>query len=119
MPGAERCTIPAGNRIPGIARDSLYAALAWVPPPGWRGGVEARALSQVCGERRATPTPRPAYATVSAQPRLRRARRRRSTWRGFARVDNLFDRSYAGSVIVNEGNGRFFEPAPRATGPSA
>jgi iron complex outermembrane receptor protein len=29
-----------------------------------------------------------------------------------ARIDNLFDRAYAGSVIVNEGNQRFFEPAP-------
>jgi len=27
-------------------------------------------------------------------------------------VDNLFDRRYAGSVIVNEGNARYFEPAP-------
>mgnify|MGYP000609035935 CR=1 FL=1 len=25
--------------------------------------------------------------------------------------DNLFDENYAGSVIVNDGNGRFFEPA--------
>ena len=30
----------------------------------------------------------------------------------FARVDNLFDRHYAGSLIVNERNGRYFEPAP-------
>ena len=29
-----------------------------------------------------------------------------------ARIDNLLDRRYAGSVIVNEGNGRFFEAAP-------
>jgi iron complex outermembrane receptor protein len=29
----------------------------------------------------------------------------------FARVDNLFDRRYVGSVIVNEGNGRYYEPA--------
>jgi iron complex outermembrane recepter protein len=28
---------------------------------------------------------------------------------GFARIDNLFDRHYAGSVIVNDANGRFFE----------
>ncbi|HEY8710614.1 MAG TPA: TonB-dependent siderophore receptor, partial [Burkholderiaceae bacterium] len=34
---------------------------------------------------------------------------------GFARVDNLFARKYAGSVIVNEGNSRFFEPAPGRT----
>ncbi|VFS57294.1 TonB dependent receptor [Kluyvera cryocrescens] len=30
----------------------------------------------------------------------------------FGRVDNLFDRSYVGSVIVNESNGRYYEPAP-------
>jgi len=34
---------------------------------------------------------------------------------GFVRADNLFDRRYAGSVIVNEGNRRFFEPAPGRT----
>ena len=33
----------------------------------------------------------------------------------FARMDNLFDRRYVGSVIVNEGNSRFFEPAPGRT----
>src|SRR3546814_4918971 len=32
--------------------------------------------------------------------------------RAYARVDNLFDRQYAGSVIVNEASGRYFEPAP-------
>lgn len=30
----------------------------------------------------------------------------------FGRVDNLFDREYVGSVIVNESNGRYYEPAP-------
>ena len=29
-----------------------------------------------------------------------------------SRVDNLFDRRIVGSVIVNEGNGRYYEPAP-------
>jgi len=33
----------------------------------------------------------------------------------FARVDNLANRRYVGSVIVNEANGRFFEPAPMRT----
>jgi iron complex outermembrane receptor protein len=36
-------------------------------------------------------------------------------WNAFVRVDNLFDRRYAGSVIVNDSNGRFFEPAPGRT----
>jgi iron complex outermembrane recepter protein len=30
-------------------------------------------------------------------------------------VDNLSDKKYAGSVIVNEGNGRYFEPAAGRT----
>jgi iron complex outermembrane receptor protein len=29
------------------------------------------------------------------------------------RVDNLTDRNYVGSVIVNEGNARYYEPSPR------
>jgi iron complex outermembrane receptor protein len=35
-----------------------------------------------------------------------------ATWKAFVRVNNLFDRNYSGSVIVDDGNGRFFEPAP-------
>jgi hypothetical protein len=34
----------------------------------------------------------------------------------FARIDNVFDRRYVGSVIVNEGNARYFEPPPEAIG---
>ena len=31
------------------------------------------------------------------------------------RVNNLADRAYVGSVIVNESNSRFFEPSPGRT----
>ena len=31
--------------------------------------------------------------------------------RAYVRLNNAFDRRYVGSVIVNEGNRRFFEPA--------
>ncbi len=30
----------------------------------------------------------------------------------FVRLNNLFDKRYVGSVIVGDGNGRFFEPGP-------
>jgi iron complex outermembrane receptor protein len=30
----------------------------------------------------------------------------------FARVDNIFDKEYVGSVIVNASNGQYYEPAP-------
>ncbi len=32
----------------------------------------------------------------------------------FGRADNLFDKEYVGSVIVNESNGRYYEPCARA-----
>ena len=34
----------------------------------------------------------------------------------YGRLDNLANRAYVGSVIVNETNMRFFEPAPGRTG---
>ena len=49
----------------------------------------------------------PGYARFDLRMEWRPAAR---GWFGFARVDNLFDRDHVGSVIVNDGNGRFFEP---------
>ena len=61
-----------------------------------------------------TPMPRLAMRSSARTSAMRRGS---GTWdlTGFARVDNLFGRRYAGSVIVNEGNARFFEPAPGRT----
>ncbi|MBC7939349.1 MAG: TonB-dependent receptor [Chitinophagaceae bacterium] len=105
--------IPAGNRIPGVARSSFYAALSWAPPNGWRAGVEARTLSRVAvndantdaAEGHTTTAARVGYALTRGAVDVS----------AFVRVDNLFDRATIGSVIVNEGNGRFFEPAPGRT----
>ena len=36
----------------------------------------------------------------------------RFEWDAFARLNNMTDRRYVGSVIVGDTNGRFFEPAP-------
>ena len=106
-------TIPGGNRIPGIARGSLFAALNWSPPTGVRGGLEARYLTGVpVNDINNDAAPR--YAVLSANlGYVVNA----GPWElgGFVRGDNLFDRKYAGSVIVNDGNGRYFEPAPGRT----
>jgi iron complex outermembrane receptor protein len=110
---AANVAIPAGNRIPGIARGTLFAALNWAPPTGLRGGIEARYVSGVpVNDLNSDAAPR--YATAAANiGYVFRA----GPWElgGFVRGDNLFDRRYAGSVIVNEGNSRFFEPAPGRT----
>jgi iron complex outermembrane receptor protein len=110
---AANVSIPGGNSIPGVAKSSLYAALAWAPPTGWRGAVEARALSRVFVNDANTDAAS-GYAVAAANLGYVAPA---GPWElsGFVRVDNLFARKYAGSVIVNEGNSRFFEPAPGRT----
>ena len=105
--------IPAGNRIPGLAQGTLFTSLGWLPPLGWRGGIEARYVSRVFVNDANTDAAA-AHALVAAHVgHVVQA----GPWElsGFVRVDNLFDRRHAGSVIVNEGNGRYFEPGPGRT----
>jgi len=105
--------VAAGNRIPGIARGALFASLGWLPRTGWRSGVEARYVTAVMvNDANSDAAPRYAVAAAHVGYVLNLG-----AWEvgGFVRADNLFDRRYAGSVIVNEGNSRFFEPAPGRT----
>jgi len=105
--------IPAGNRLPGTARASLFASLGWLPAGGWRASIEARALGRVAVND-SNSAAAPAYAVINASVGYTL---RAGSWElgGFVRGDNLFDRRYAGSVIVNESNQRYFEPAPGRT----
>lgn len=102
-----------GNRIPGIARQSLFASVGWLPATGLRGGLEARWLSKVYVND-ANDEWAPGFGVASAHVGYA-MRLAGWDWRAFARVDNLFDKHYAGSVIVNEGNQRYYEPAPGRT----
>jgi iron complex outermembrane receptor protein len=107
---APTAIVPAGNRIPGTARSFTGAEIAWRPAQGWRGGAELRRSSRV-DVNDANSDAAPAYTTLAAHAGYR-WRVKDWDFEGTLRVDNLTDRRYAGSVIVNEGNGRFFEPAP-------
>jgi iron complex outermembrane receptor protein len=107
-------TVAAGSRIPGIARSNLYAALGWHPPAGWQAGIDARAASAVYADD-INSQAAPGYAIAGVRAGYRAVFGR---WdlNAFARIDNLLDRKYAGSVIVDETSLRFFEPAPGRTG---
>ena len=109
-PCAAANTVAGGNRIPGIARQSLFASLGWVPPEGWRAGVEMRALGRIQANDVNTASA-PGYAVAALYAGYLK-KWERWEFNAFARVDNLFDRRYVGSVIVNEGNARYYEPAP-------
>ena len=120
--GYERCAaapctnpadrVPAGKRIPGIPERQLWLQLAY--KADWaRGtvlGLEARHVGRV-----AVDDVNSDFAKAATVFGLS-ARHDFSVgdWRlqPFVRIDNVTDRKWAGSVIVNEANGRFFEPAP-------
>jgi iron complex outermembrane receptor protein len=102
--------VPRGNRLPGISRSMAFAALEYAPETGWYGGAELRYMSQIqVNDRNSEQAPSYAVTALNGGYKLRSGRWMLNL---FGRIDNLFDRHYVGSVIVNEGNGRYFEPAP-------
>lgn len=106
--------VPVGNRIPGVPRSSLFAELAWEHRPwGLQTAIEWRRVGRVFVDD-ANSDAAPAAATVNLRVSLQQ-NVGRWTFSEFVRIDNVGDKTYAGSVIVNEGNRRFFEPAPGRT----
>ena len=101
--------VASGNHIPGVAKNQAYVALAWQPETGFNAGIDVRYSDQIYVDDINSDVA-PSYTVTSANLGYIW---RNADWkvRTFARVDNLFDREYIGSVIVNDGNGRFFEPA--------
>ncbi|MDV7416586.1 TonB-dependent receptor [Acinetobacter baumannii] len=104
--------IPSGNAIPGIAKNQAYASLAWQPSHGLYGGVDVQYMDKVYVNDTNSDAA-PSYSVTSANVGYAWVM---GNWKvnSFARVDNLFDKNYAGSVIVNDSTkpvGRYFEPA--------
>jgi iron complex outermembrane receptor protein len=113
------CTDPttvveAGNRIPGVARQVAAAELRWGAPVGAYATLEARHVGSVEVNDTNDAEAADAYDVVDLGGGWRWSLPR---WNVslYARVDNVFDEDYIGSVIVNDGNGRYYEPAPDRT----
>jgi iron complex outermembrane receptor protein len=102
--------VPAGNRIAGTQAKSGYAELAWLPASGLELALEARAQGRVpVNDLNSDFAEGFGLLALRAQWQHETAIGRIEL---LARVDNLAGRRVVGSVIVNEGNRRFFEPAP-------
>ncbi|WP_318370701.1 TonB-dependent receptor PqqU [Enterobacter sp.] len=99
-----------GNRMPGIARNMGFASLGWQPETGWYAGTDVRYMSDIQADDENS-AKAPSYTVVGLNTGYKF---NYGNWNMdlFGRVDNLFDREYVGSVIVNESNGRYYEPAP-------
>lgn len=103
--------VPAGNRLPAVPKNTLYAELRWRhAPSGFAAALELQYKSRVAVN---DVNSEFADAWTTANLALGFTQQAKDwTLSEFLRVNNLADAHYAGSVIVNDGNGRYYEPAP-------
>ncbi|MEO7852006.1 MAG: TonB-dependent receptor [Rubrivivax sp.] len=110
----DRVTVPAGNLIAGTMEKSGFASLAWRP---WahtelaaelrlQGAMPVNDLNSDFSSTTAIGAVRLSHDIVLGP----------GTLQLLARLDNISGAEYAGAVIVNDGNGRFFETAAGRTG---
>lgn len=101
----------SGKDLPGVPRHSLFAELSWQPPgSGFITAVEAQSLS----ERFATDDNQASASGYAVFNWRAGYSHQVGNWSvdPFVRIDNLGDKEYIGSLIVNGPGGRFYEPAP-------
>ena len=102
--------ITAGNRIPGTYRSQIYGEVAWkYEPLGFHTAFEGRHNSKVYVDDTNTDTAS-SYTIFNIRAGFEQ---NLANWnfKEYLRVENLFDKDYIGSVRINDGNARFFEPA--------
>ena len=114
--GAAAVPVKSGNRLPGTPEKSAFAELVYTPRmliPGFHTAVEVAYVGRLYVN----------DANEDFAPSATVFNWRAGYVRRFGaieieplvRVDNIGGKRYAGSVIVNEANRRFFEPAPPRT----
>jgi len=103
--------IESGNRLPGVPLNNLYGELVWKPVSSISMGVEGQYRSKVYVDDSNNAKAAPAYAVFNWRTRFEQ-HVGPWTFHQLVRLDNLFDRQYVGSVIVGDGNGRYYEAAP-------
>ena len=101
--------VPAGNKLPGTPDRNVFAELVWKARPGLQLAGEVVHTGKLWVND-ANSDAAPAATVLN----LRASWQQQAggwTFRQLLRLDNATDKRYAGSVIVNEANQRFFEPA--------
>ena len=113
--------VAAGNKIPGIPQSFTFADLSWKRQGFANTVVKSAALGTQAGFEftQAGRLFANDINTVSADGYNTFNLRASHGWMlgsgsltAYGRIDNVTDQRYAGSVIVNQAVGQFFEPAP-------
>ncbi len=112
--------VAAGNKMPGIPQHFVFSELLWTSQT-MSGGKRASMQSTRAGfelvsagrlyANDTNADSAPGYSAFNAKISQGWAMGK-SLLTAYARVDNLADKHYVGSVIVNQSSGQFYEPAP-------
>ena len=117
-------SIPAGNRLPGIPQQQAFASLQWsqqgfgssgkAPPGGLETAIDWLARSQLWTSDANTEAA-PGYGLVNARLKHRFQPAQLLQMEAYLGIDNVSNRTWVGSVIVNQVSGQFYEPGmPRS-----
>jgi iron complex outermembrane receptor protein len=102
--------VPAGNLLPGVPKSQAYARFGY-REQRFYGYAEGLYRSRVAVND-ANSEFADAYTVFNL---VGGVVQQGKGWRitEYVRMDNVADKNYVGSVIVNEANGRYYEPSPR------
>jgi iron complex outermembrane receptor protein len=113
-------TVASGNKIPGIPQSFLFSELLWSSQKmdnskkasalGSHAGIEFIQAGRLIANDVNTASAN-GYATFNMKASHSWAMDSGSLTT-YARIDNLTDQRYVGSVIVNQASSQFYEPAP-------
>ena len=110
--GLPPVTVPAGAKLPGVPPQQAFGVLDWTPGgyAGFSAAMEVQYVGRIyVNDRNSAHAPsytignaRAGFAQTVGGVKLSE----------YVRVNNFTNANYAGSVIVGDTNGRYFEPAP-------
>ena len=109
--GSGNASTIIGKAIPGTYRSQIYLEASWkYQPLNFQTALEARYNSKVYIDDTNSDIA-PDYTIYSIRGSFLQ---KHGNWKftEYARIDNIFDQSYIGSIRVNDTNSRFYEPAP-------
>jgi iron complex outermembrane receptor protein len=102
--------VSAGSRLPGVPKNNAYLTVHWGADVGWHASISGQYVSNVAvNDVNSTFTPAYALAGLDGGYGAELSSFKVSA---FVRLNNVLNRRYVGSVIVDDGNSRYFEPGP-------
>lgn len=106
--------VAAGTRIPGVPENYGSLRIQHGSDLGWHESLDLTGVGSVTVNDTATQQAA-GYGLIGMDASYTFALAGSTRLQLSARVDNLGNRRYIGSVIVNDSNGRYFEPGPGRT----